>query len=368
MLPYFCLLFISIILPMLTYKPIDTFFDCGARALAQKRNKITLRLFFCGFFALLAMRDLTVGSDLFEYRNLFELCQATSFDNLIKMKWEAGYTIYNKIVSIFTHSYRVFLMISAIVILIPIYKLYSKEENYSYLAILLFINMPCFLMIFSGIRQAIAMSIGIVAYIFLEKRKYILSGIMVFVAVLFHTSAFVLVLIYPAFFVKIKTKHLIFIATTIVAIYIWRVPLLQFLIQKMPSRYIESYSEIQSTGAVGMMILFLMFLAFSFIIQDENAMSKRDFFMRNMLLIATVFQIFVPIHGLIQRASYYFIVFTPVSILRVVQTPKKNMKSISEIAVFVMSFFFFTYFFYNAYFSTDNLLNVFPYKFCWSVR
>lgn len=176
---------------MLTYKPIDTFFDCGARALAQKRNKITLRLFFCGFFALLAMRDLTVGSDLFEYRNLFELCQATSFDNLIKMKWEVGYTIYNKIVSIFSHSYRVFLMISAIVILIPIYKLYSKEEDYSYLAILLFINMPCFLMIFSGIRQAIAMSIGIVAYIFLEKRKYILSGIMVFVAVLFHTSAFV---------------------------------------------------------------------------------------------------------------------------------------------------------------------------------
>ena len=66
MLPYFCLLFISITLPMLTYKPIDTLFDCGARALAQKRNKMTLHLFFCGFFALLAMRDLTVGTDLFE--------------------------------------------------------------------------------------------------------------------------------------------------------------------------------------------------------------------------------------------------------------------------------------------------------------
>ena len=101
-------------------------------------------------------------------------------------------------------------------------------------------------------------------------------------------------------------------------------------------------------------------------ILDESAMSKKDYFMRNVLLIATVFQFFVPIHGLIQRASYYFLIFVPISITRVVKAPKRYLKSISDFAVVVMAFFFSIYFFINASFSTDNLLDVFPYKFFWS--
>lgn len=366
MLPYVLLLLIPAILPLLVYRPREIISDHGARDLSQKRNKITLLLFFFIFFVLLALRDFTVGTDLLTYKSIFEHCHVISFDNLSKMQWEIGYTVYNKIVSMLSLNYRLFLILSALIMLIPIYRLYSKEKNYAYLAVLLFINMPCFLMIFSGLRQALAISIGIVAYIALEKRKYILSGILILLAVSFHISAFILVLIYPAFFFKIKTKNLIFIAPVIIAVYIWRVPLILFVIQLMPTHYIEFYGEIQQTGAVGMMILFLIFSAFSFIVLDEDTMSKRDYFMRNILLIATVFQFFVPIHGLVQRASYYFIIFVPVSILSVVQAPKKYLKNISAVAVWVMGCFFTLYFFYNASFSTDNLLNVFPYKFYWS--
>ena len=115
-----------------------------------------------------------------------------------------------------------------------------------------------------------------------------------------------------------------------------------------------------------MMILFLIFLVFSFVVLDEASMSKRDYFMRNVLLIATTFQFFVPIHGLVQRASYYFMIFVPLSIISVVQAPKKYLKNISDLATVVIGVFFAVYFFCNATFSTDNLLDVFPYKFFWS--
>lgn len=366
MLPYVLLLLIPAILPLLVYRPSGAISECGKCDLSQKRNKMTLILFFLIFFVLLALRDISVGKDLRTYEIIFERCRVTSFDNLSQFEWEFGYIVYTKIVSILLSSYRLYLILSALIMLIPIYKLYSVEKKYSYLAILLFVNMPCFLMIFSGLRQAIAISVGIVAYIVLEKRRYILSGILILLAVSFHMSAFVLVLIYPAFFLKIKTKDLIFIVPVIFVIYICRVPIIQFMIRLMPSHYMEFYGDIEKTGAVGMMILFVIFSVFSFVILDENSMSNRDYFMRNVLLIATVFQFFVPIHGLVQRASYYFLIFSPVSILRVVQAPKKYLKNISNLAVLIMGCFFALYFFYTANFSTDNLLDVFPYKFYWS--
>ncbi len=366
MLPYFLLLLFSVVIPFAIYRPSALISKNGHIVLAQKRNRMMLILFFLGFFVLLSLRDTTVGRDLYTYRIIFERCSVTEFKSLPEQQWELGYTIYNKIISMVSTNYRLFLIITALIILVPIYKLYSKEKEFSFLAIVLFINMPCFLMIFSGLRQAIAISIGILVYIAVEKKKYILSILLVLLAMSFHISAFVLVLIYPAFFLKIKAKHLLFVVPIMLVIYLFRIPLLSFIISLMPSQYIEFYGEIQQTGAIVMTILFLIFVVFAFVILDETSMSKKDYFMRNVLLVATIFHFFVPVHGLVQRASYYFLIFVPISILSVVKAPKKRLKNISDLAVVVMSIFFILYFFYNAAFSTDNLLDVFPYKFFWS--
>lgn len=368
MLPYLFLLLISTITPLMLYRPVRVITESEYNDIVQKRNKTTIMLFFIGLFLLLALRDITVGSDLITYKSIFERCGNLSFDQLHYLPWEIGYTSFNKLVSLFFKDYRIFLIITALITLIPIYKLYSRESKYSALLILLFINMPCFLMIFSGLRQAISISIGILAYMLIEKKELIGGLLLVLIAACFHISAFVLLLLYPTFFVKIKSKHLIYIAPMLIAIYIFRVPIFSFLLKFMPSSYILFYGKIQQTGAFGMMILFLIFTVFSFVVLDEGKMTEKDYFMRNILLVATVFQFFVPVHGLIQRASYYFLIFVPVSLLCVVQAPKKELKSVSNLAIIVMGCFFALYFFYNASFSTDNLLDVFPYTFYWSGR
>ena len=301
-----------------------------------------------------------------QYQSVFEICQFASFNELANMNWEWGYTFYNKVISFISSEYRVFLIITAAVILYPIYKLYSKEKKFGYLLIVIFLNMPCFLMIFSGLRQALAISVGIFVYMALNDKKYVKSVLWLLLAISFHSSAIVLVLLYPAYFFKIKTKHLLYIAPVSAVIFIFRRQIFTFIINFMPGKYIEFYSEIQQTGALGMLLLFLIFTVFSFVVLEESDMTEKDCFMRNLLLISTLFQFFVPIHGLIQRASYYFLIFAPVSILSIVQAPKRKLKNISNAAVAVMSIFFTLYFFYNAMFSTDNLLGVFPYRFFWS--
>lgn len=366
MFPYLFLLLITAVIPLIAYQRRGVYATCDYSYLVEKRNHMTVFLFFMGLFVLLSLRDYTIGRDLAEYRYIFEICEVTAFNDLSDLRWENGYTVYNKLVTFITGDYRLFLIITALITVVPIYKLYSKEKKYSLLSIVIFINMPCFLIIFSGLRQAIAISIGIFVYMAIENKRYILSGLLLLLAVSFHVSAFVLILLYPIFFWKIKTNHLIYIIPVLLGVYAFRIPIFTLILSVSPEHYIEYYGEVQQTGAFGMMILFVIFVVFSFVILDESVMSKRDYFLRNILLIAAIFQLFVPIHGLIQRASYYFLIFVPISLLSVVQAPKKRLKSISNLAVAVMGIFFVVYFFLNATYSTDNLLDVFPYKFFWS--
>lgn len=367
MLPYLALLVSSVMLPLVFFqKRMGVISFQRHSQLSIKRNQTMISLFFLGLFVLLALRDITVGKDIRTYEAIFHKCSIIAFDRLPLLQWELGYTIYNKIVASIFNNYRFFLIITAAIVLIPIYKLYSMEAEYSYLVIIIFINMPCFLMIFSGLRQAIAISLGVVAYMLIKNKRYLWSILVILLAVSFHTSAGILVLLYPAYVMKIRAKQLLYIIPIIVAIYLFRVPILEFAISLMPSHYVEFYGEIEQTGAFGMMVLFILFSVFAFIVCDEAAMSPKDYFMRNILLVATVFQMFVPIHGLIQRASYYFLVFVPLSIICIMQSPKKYLKSISNLATIVIGCFFTLYFFYNAAFSADNLLDVFPYKFFWS--
>lgn len=367
MLPYFLLLLISSVFPLIFYCiKGNSVAYYNRRNILQDSNKLMLILFFIGLFILLSLRDISVGTDLIEYKIIFERCSSVQISELKEFRWELGYTFYNKLISLISKEYRLFLIITAIIILLPIYRLYSIEKRYVFLLIVLFINMPCFLMIFSGLRQAIATSIGVLAYMAIENKKNIRGILLILFASSFHISAFVLFLLFPAFYFKIKAKQLIYIVPILIAVYIFRIPILGLIMSYVPSNYSEFYGKIQQTGAFGMMILFLVFLTFAFVILDESIMSKKDYCMRNILLIATVFQLFVPIHGLIQRASYYFLIFVPVAILSVVQAPKRKLKNISDLAVVVMSCFFVLYFFYKAIFSTDNLLNVFPYRFFWS--
>ena len=366
MLPYFLLLLISAVFPMVFYKSGTISLGREVQDVwDKKRNKATIALFFLGLFILLALRDFSVGKDLETYKSIFERCIYTSFEHLSDMQWESGYTFFCKVFSLISKNYRFFLIVVAAVTIIPIYKLYSKETRYSFLLIVLFINMPCFLMLFSGLRQAIAISVGVLAYMAIENRKFFLSFFLILIAVSFHVSAVMLFLLYPAYRFKIKTKHLIWIVPVLIGFWFFRIPILTLIISVLPGKYIDSYGEVQHTSAFGMLLLFLMFAIFSFVVLDEEKMSKKDFFLRNILLVSTVAQFFVPIHGLVQRASYYFLIFVPVSILSVVKAPKRILQGVSSLAVLVLTIFFLLYFFYNAMVSTDNLLDVFPYKFFW---
>ena len=97
---------------------------------------------------------------------------------------------------------------------------------------------------------------------------------------------------------------------------------------------------------------------------DEKTLDKTTLGLRNILVLVVMIQLFAPIHALAMRFNYYFIIFIPVLISRIVDSPKKHFKPIAQIANVVMVCYFTGYFFYSAYNGAD-ILQVFPYKFFW---
>ncbi len=117
-----------------------------------------------------------------------------------------------------------------------------------------------------------------------------------------------------------------------------------------------------------MLIVFAAFLAFSYWIGDETQMDDEIFALRNILMFAVILQCFAPLHTLAMRMGYYFIIFIPVAIGKVLTAPKKHMQNIAKIGEIAIIIFFTLYFCYTVtteYISGDSVLNTVPYVPFW---
>ena len=151
MLPYYLLL----LLPLITYGVFT--FILKNKPLA---NKLSLGCFFTVLFFLLALRSDTVGIDVRGYEYYFHKIAATDWNNLYKsVDVEYGYILLNKIISVFTSEYQIFLAIVALITVAPIAFVYLKDSDSPDISIILFLNMSTFVLMFSAAWACCSMPI-----------------------------------------------------------------------------------------------------------------------------------------------------------------------------------------------------------------
>jgi len=329
-----------------------------------KTKTITFFLFFSFLWILLSLRSYEVGVDIKNYKYIFETVRATPWDSLFNLSLESGYVLFNKVIGTFTDNFSVFLAITSFIIIYPLYLLYKKESTDPLLTFVLFINMPNFVMIFSGLRQALAISLSIIAFYSAKKKNFLRFILVTLLAVLFHRSAVIVLLLYPIYHSKITKKWLLFAIPSLLAAFIFNKQLFLFFIRLLGSSYYEKYAEIQSTNAYTMIILFALFLAFSFFMVNDNDLDANTLGLRNIMLLIFAIQLFAPINTMAMRMNYYFLVYIPVLISNTILYAKEKLFLLAKTARKIMILFFVIYFFYNAYTGAD-ILQVFPYRFYW---
>ena len=111
------------------------------------------------------------------------------------------------------------------------------------------------------------------------------------------------------------------------------------------------------------MLHFVLFLVFSYFIPDDDKMDEESLGLRNILLMSTLLQCFAPVHMLAMRMNYYYIVFVPLLIPKIIEHRSDRWNQIARVGRHVMVVFFLLYFFVSA--NAGSGLKVFPYHFFW---
>ena len=339
---------------------------CTVRGYAlpfEKRNQRALTFFFVFLTFLLVLRHESVGVDTGNYIYVYENFCNMSWVQVGQDSHEYGFSYFNKFVSLFSREPQIFLAVVALMISAMIYPTYKRLSTDATLTIVLFCTMSTFVMMFSGIRQMIAIAIGFLAYECTRKKKLMLFILAVIVALAFHTSAFMLVFMYPLYHAKITRKWLLPLIPILTIVLIFNKQIFSILAALL-EHYTKYDASMVETGAYTMLILFAMFAVFAFLIPDESRMDRETIGLRNFLLFALVLQMFAPLHSLAMRMNYYYIIFIPLLIPKIISCRNARWGQVAVVARHIMVGFFLVYFFLNAYTSKSNL-NVFPYRFFW---
>lgn len=358
MIPYFLLVLIPIIISIWGQKYR---INIGKHTIYKTRC-VSIDGFMLIFILLLAMRGLQCGTDTRQYEILYDEYNSYSILELFdRYNQELGYKVLNKLIGIITNSFQSFLFVTSIICVCPLWYFYKNESEHAILTIALFLTVAPFMMYFSGIKQAVAMAFAIPAWYAAKNKKRILFLITVFGAMQFHSSAFILVLIYPLYYAQITKKWIWGIIPCMIAIYVFRIPIFNFLITFLW----QKYTTTPETGATTILILLILFGIYVYVIPDESILERDTIAMRNLLLLSIAIQCFAPVHPLAMRMNYYFLIFIPILITKIVYRSKKEFVEIAKISVIVMNSYF-IYYFVRMVISGNSNWNIFPYIPFWT--
>ena len=316
-----------------------------------KKSNFVIPVFFISLFLLLAFRAKSIGRDLPNYEWMFNTYRSSSFTSLLirNDNVEYAYKILNWLVGRFTNSFQVFMAIAAAITLLPMYLVYREDRRDSYLKVVLFLNMTTFIMLFSGIRQGIAMAICMFAYLFIKQKKIVAFIICVFIAASFHISALAFLPAYKFYYMQLKRRHLPIIFISVLLVLIFNRLILSAIIVFV-SQFVPKYSSsTTSTGAFMSIVLFAIFTLFSYLISNESCIDTETIGLRNFLVIALIIQLFAPIHFLIMRVGYYYILFIPILLPKLINSPERGNIKLAQLAKIILLLFFIFYFLFTTY-------------------
>ena len=341
-------------LPFLAYPVLSKFYN------NKKTQNVTICLFFVLYFLLLALRSNSIGIDLTAYNSMYQKMGGESWETLATTYDEKGYAFLCKLFYSVGASFHFFVAMVAIIEILPLLCLYKNECEDSVLSIAIFIIIGIFPMLFSGLRQAIAIALGAWAFVFTKKKKIIPFILICAIAITFHCSAFMLFFMYPLYHIRITKNWLFIIVPVLLGILIFNKEIFTWLSKLLPEKY-ESY-KMEETGAYSMLVLYVIFAIFSFVIPREDLLDDETVGLRNLLLLSVVLQMFAPIHMIAMRINYYYIIFIPLLIPKIINRAKMNYINLAMFAKYIMIFCFTVIFFYNLV-NGNNQLKIYPYDF-----
>ena len=369
MLPYVLLIVVPVLFCYVGLKQNDN----GRKTVVigkngyNRVNSLCIPVFFTILFLLLALRSKEIGRDLPNYEYIFnQYCRASLSEILYSSnlyQTEKGFMVLNWLIGLISKDFQWYMAAMAAVTVIPVAKLYAEDRRHGFLKIILYVNMSIFVVLFSGLRQSVAIGMGAIAYKYVREQKLIPFLAVCGIAMTMHHSSFMLFPMYFLYHMTWKKKHLLFVIPVIVAVFVFNQQIFGLMLALLPG---EKYGDafITRTNAYGSLILFALFALYCYILPDETNMDEETLGLRSFVLMAVALQCFAPLHALSMRLNYYYILFIPVAMAKVCTCVRVKYRKAAAVAEVILVAFFVIEFLsgiYQSYITGISSLDTVPY-------
>lgn len=318
---------------------------------------------FLSLFLMFALRHMSMGLDLkyttsYGYLGRFLRITSASWSDIFNPEvahYEKGYVIFNKIIGTIHKDRQFFLGACAFFTILPIiYVIYKKSES-PFQSVIIYMGLPVFLLTYSGIRQALAIGICFLAFLYIEDKKIVKFALLVILAMLFHRSAIIFFIAYPLYHLKMSVSVRWASVVLMPVVFVLKRPLFAIF-----SKIFKENAVAKNTGAGTLFIIFALIYVFCMLYSDG---SKEQNGLLNLFLMACLCQAFGGIYDTAVRVAYYFMLSLVILIPNVIEKMDSNLdKPIFKTAVVVA---FGAFGLYSIYKSTWAM--AYPYFFYWEI-
>lgn len=184
----------------------------------SKKIYLYINSFFIWF--LMAFKSYTVGSDTYAYVSLYKSASTivipTNFINWFfpanGARFENGYLVLNKFLASINSNPQFLFIVSATIFIVCLIFIVNELHLNPVVSILAFECLGFFSFFMSGLRQGLACSFCMVAFVFAVERKPILFSLFCYLALSMHVSAIIFITVYLINYLQNnwKTNGLVF--------------------------------------------------------------------------------------------------------------------------------------------------------------
>lgn len=343
----------------------------------QKAKKVFCVIGGVCLALIMSLRHESSGSDFSSNLSTGAIGYSLAYEIIGEMSWnevftgqlfhyERGYLVFNKILSYISKSPQLLIAVTGMLQSVCLFTFIYKTSKKPVLSTMIYLALPCFYIYWSGVRQGIAISITMLAFLMIRERKPVKFILLVVLAWFFHSSAIIFLIAYPLYHMKWSSVWRLASVFIIPIVYIARIPLFRFL-----SMLFRDDAEVEDTGAL---TLFLVFVAiYIFLALFENKNNKIANGCTNLFWVACLVQAFGGLYSIAMRVGYFFMIYAILAIPEVLEDDEKNgngfVINYQYKAIFSMIFFVAVvgYAFYTLYSAQTDvtwyLTN--PYRFFW---
>lgn len=279
---------------------------CARCKTEKTRNALLCWTVFALLFLLLALRSQDMGADLVNdygtgYLDAHETLASRPWSIVFEgyLNYEAGYIFLNKLVALFSGGNRqVFLAVCALGSLLPVAYMVYRDSDTPAFSFLIYMGLPVFLLLYSGLRQSLAIGLTFLSIRFIQKRKPIPFLLLVLAASQLHYSAYLFLLAYPVYYLRMNTSLRVVSVFALPVVFLLRYPIFSVL-----SKLVKQNAAIEDNGAITLFLVFFAIYFFCFLFTDES--EEQNGYI-NLFFLACFCQAFGGVNSVALRVGYYF--------------------------------------------------------------